>query len=86
MITLRTYGGSAIDYFIEYGYNLSIESLFFLTISSIIITILLNQFSSNYDVIEEGEIIKINKYSFLSKAVAVFIILILFYIPIFKLL
>ena len=71
-------------------YNLSFDELFIFFVLSFCISIALHKFYNNsyYKISKQNqiEIIKIREYSFVSKIVVVFLVLILTSMPIFKLL
>ena len=71
-------------------YFFNSENLIVILISSIIISIVLQKFfnNPNFKIAnqKEDDVIEIKQYSFITKTLVVFFILILFFMPIFKLL
>ena len=73
---------------LEWFYNLYLDDLLLLAFASFIITIILQSFTDKIDCRDSniGEVIEVKQYSFAVKTVTVFLILVLFSMPIFKLL
>jgi hypothetical protein len=75
---------------LDYFYNLNFNELLMLLFLSILISTVLHYFLNKKDlkvsVDNQIEVIETKKYSFITKTVVVFFILILSYIPVFKLL
>lgn len=80
----QCFGTPTIDWF----YNLSLDDLLILIFASFIITIILQSFTNKIDYRDSnvGEVIEVKQYPFAVKAITVFLILVLFSMPIFKLL
>lgn len=87
MIALKTIDFSWYQE-LEYLYNLSTSELVFLSVLSITASIVLHLFfhKKEYTIALETDVIEVKNYSFVTKTIVIFFILVLITMPIFKLL